>query len=144
MKALTMLEVILVVMIMAIAAGILAPNFIHFISDYDMSIEAKKMRSKIQYGQQMAIAVQAIYQISLDTTNESYSVIYDPAGANQTVESKALEKSVGIDRTDFSNDKLNFDHFGSPSEGGGIYLSDPRGNTATISIETATGKVTIQ
>jgi type II secretory pathway pseudopilin PulG len=139
-----MLEVILVVMIVAIATGILAPNFIHFISDYDLDTEAKKIRSKIRYWQQMSIAIQAIYQISFDTVNESYSVIYDPEGADETIETKVLEKSVGIDRTDFTGDKLNFDHFGSPSEGGGIYLSSPGGNAATISIETATGKVTIQ
>lgn len=144
-QGLTILEVILVVLILAIITAMIAPGLIQSLSNYELSTEAKKLRSKIRYAQQLAIAIQATYQISFDTGDESYTIIYDPDDAAQTIETLELEKNISIDDpTDFTNNKINFDQFGSPSEGGDLTLSDPKGNSTTISIETATGKVTIE
>lgn len=141
-----MLEVILVIMIVAIATAMVAPELIHFISDYDLSVEAKKIRARIRDVQQLAIVTQKVYCISFDTANENYSIIYDPHGSAVTIETLTVEKNIGLDQTTFSQagqNKVDFDLFGSPSEGGSIILSDPGGNSTSISITTATGRVSI-
>lgn len=130
----------MVVIIVAISTGIIVPNLIHFISDYDLTTEAKKMRSKIRYAQQLAITAQETYQISFDTTNEKYA-IYD---SNGTIvgDSIPLENDIGIDGADFT---LSFDYFGAPTGGEkDITLSSPKdSSTVTISIKT-TGRVKIK
>ncbi|MBL7170468.1 MAG: hypothetical protein ISS46_00530 [Candidatus Omnitrophica bacterium] len=141
----TLLELIMVVVIVIIAGIIVGPRLVNFLTAWDLEAEAKKLRARIMDARQLAITKQKTYRLEFDLDSESYDVEYDPGdGSYILVETVSLKNSVDLYSTEFTNNKVDFDYIGAPSQAGNIVLIDTRGDTSTVSIASATGRVKIQ
>lgn len=142
----TLIELMMVCVIIIVSSLIIVPKLINFMSTNDLEIEARKLRAKIRYAQQLAITKQITYRLEFDLSNESYDITYDSGGGSYTlVETIKLKDNIGIEATTFTSpadNTVGFDYFGAPSQAGDVVLKDARNSkTATIGIAAATGKV---
>lgn len=144
-RGFTLLELAMVSVIVIIMGLIVIPRIASFINVRDLETEGKKLRAKIRETQQLAITKQKTYRLKFDLDNESYDIEYDPGTGSYTlVEPVKLESGIDINSTTFTSNTVSFDYFGAPSQAGNIVLRDSKGNTSTIDIASATGRVKIQ
>lgn len=146
-KGFTLVELLMVSVIVIVAGLIVGPKLVNFLGGWDVETEAKKLRAKIREVQQSAIMSQKTYRVEFDLASESYDVWYDPGTGFTFVETVNLKNNVDIYSTTFTSPASNtvdFDYFGAPSQAGDIILIDAKGDSCTVSIASATGRVTIQ
>ena len=155
----TLVEIIMVVVIIAIAAAITIP---FAVSGADMQLRsaANIIASDLEYAKSMAISRGKIYSVVFDTAAESYQIedvngviahpikkgtsyVIDFAGDNRT-------DQVDISSVDFdSTSTVKFDYLGSPSNGSNNPLNSgtvniqASGALMTINVEPVTGYITI-
>lgn len=143
----TLLELIMTSIVVVVAGLIVGPKLVNFLSAWDLETEAKKLRAKIREVQQLAVSKQKTYRLEFDLVSESYDVEYDPGTGFTFVETVSLKNNVDIYSTSFTtpaSNTVDFDYFGAPSQPGDIILVDTKGNSCTVSIASATGRVTIE
>ncbi|MEN8126306.1 MAG: prepilin-type N-terminal cleavage/methylation domain-containing protein [Planctomycetota bacterium] len=166
----TLIEIILVVVILGIAALIAVP-MVSSAADIQVRSAANHIAADIDYVKSMAITHQQSYSIIFDPAGESYEVHVDPQGTDTVIEHPVIPgdfvvslSGIGLDRVnivsaDFDADvtkAITFDYLGSPYHGksndpadalnsGVISLSDIQsGNFGLyVKIEPMTGYVTI-
>ena len=155
----TLVEIIVVVIILAIAAVIAVP-MISSGADMQVRAAANMISADMEYAKSMAITHQKNYSVVFDTANNSYQV-HDPDGiiAHPMKSSSTFEVDFGSDSrlnqvdissADFdSASTITFDYLGSPLSGvtplnsGQVVLQ--AGNfTMTITVEPITGYITMQ
>lgn len=159
-RGFTLIEVILVVVILSIAAMLVIP-FAASGAASQLKGAATIVAADLEYAKSMAISRGQIYWIEFNTTEDSYSikdasdtVITNPLTGKQYIInfssdnrfSKVDITSVNFDAT---GPAVGFDYLGSPKRNGGdlngageIKLSTG-GSTLTVSIEPVTGYITI-
>ena len=141
----TLIELIMVLVVVIVAGLIVGPKLVNFLSAWDLETEARKLSAKIREVQQLAVTRQKTYRLEFDLASESYDVEYNPGTGFTFVETVSLKNDVDLFSTEFTNNTVDFDHFGAPDPSGGdIVLKDTKGNTSTISIASATGRVTVE
>lgn len=152
-KGFTLIEIIIVVVILAIAAMTAIP-MLSSGGSVQVRSAANMIAADLEYAKSMSISRGQNYSVVFDKSAESYSikdqsdaVIPHPVkkGFPYTINFKndgRLSK-VDITNVDFnSTDRVKFDCLGSPDNGGTISLS-AGGPTATITVEPVTGFITI-
>jgi len=151
-RAFTLIDVLMVVIIMGIAAAVVVP---HMLDPGSLTIQgaARRLVSDLLIAQNEAIGRAVRYRVDFDLANNSYR-IYDING-------NALQVAgVGGDYdVDFNNDRrfdgiqitdaqlggdaiISFDELGAPSSGGFIDLTYEN-ITYRITIAPFTGRVTV-
>lgn len=157
----TMIEVIVVVVIISIAAVMAVPMFSGAAS-MQLRSAANIVASDLEYAKSLSIATQQRYEVKFDASAESYRIV-DQAGnvighpvkkgfdyAVDFTADQRLNK-VSIELVDFdTTDSVEFDYLGSPINGSGNPLNsgsiqlEAGGETMTISVAAVTGFVSIQ
>ena len=170
--AFTLVEIICVVVILAIAALIAIPAF-SGASQMQVKSAADKLAADIEYAKSMAVTTQKNYEVIFDTTAEQYQIKYfdtatstwkdvaDPVkktgSFSVTYPQESRLSSVGIKTASFNGSlTLQFDSAGIPYGGGnppataltatGTVILEAKGTTTTftVSVEPVTGYVSIQ
>lgn len=163
MNGFTMIEMIIVVVIIGIAALIAMP-MLSSAADMQVRSAANRIAADLDYAKSMAITHQTTYSVVFDTVNESYE-IQDNTGTvikNPVQPTQDYRVDFGTDRnlnrvniaTAVFNSPLNktvtFDYLGCPYAGslylnaGQVTLRDDTGTfEININIEPMTGYVTI-
>jgi prepilin-type N-terminal cleavage/methylation domain-containing protein len=151
-SAFTLLEVIIVVVILAIAAMTAIP-MMSSAAGVQIRSAGNMIAADLEYAKSMAISRGQNYSVVFDTNAESYT-IKDQSG---TVIPHPVKKGFdyvvdlgneGLDRVDIvdvdfnSTSQVTFDCLGSPDNGGTISLQ-VQGAGATINVETITGYIWI-
>ncbi|MCX5687865.1 MAG: type II secretion system protein [Candidatus Omnitrophica bacterium] len=158
----TLIELVMLIVIIGIVALASMPKAI---TSQAVRLEAacQKIATDLRYTQEMALAQQVRFGISIDPVNEAYfvyrvnvgTVARDPQTRNNfNVSFVTLNEFKGIDivSTSFSN-KIEFDSVGAPYDGNGVILSSQGVITLqaqagtysrTVRIEAKTGKVSVQ
>lgn len=166
--AFTMIEIMVVLVILGIAALIAMP-MMSSAADMQVRGAANRLAADLDYAKNMAITHQRSYTVVFDPANESYLIqnadgtIDNPLrpGADFQVSfpaersiSRVAIVSVTLDPVDASN-AITFDYLGAPYSGtavdatqalntGQVMLRDLSGNfTLTVNVEPMTGYVTI-
>lgn len=157
----TLVEILVVVMILGIAAMIAVPLFSSAAS-VQIDSAANMIAADLEYARGMAISRQQNYAVVFDVINECYqiedhtgSVISHPVkkGFNYIVDFKNDGRLDQVDITDADFDstlKVEFDYLGSPWNGAGTQLNDgdvtlqAGGITVTVNVEPVTGYINIQ
>ncbi len=155
-KGFTLIEMLIVVVILSIAAMAAIPMFS---SGADMQIRsaANMIASDLEYARSMAISRGQNYSVVFNDTTESYSikdqtgtVINHPVkkGFPYTINFKTDSRlsKVNISSTNLTGDTVTFEPIGSPvglTVEGTISLS-AGSITATVNVEPVTGFITIQ
>ena len=159
-KAFTLLELVLVMVIIVIAA-VLAVPMMGSAADIQVRSAANMVASDLEYAKSMAISRQQNHSVVFDTANESYeirnasgTVIAHPLKGGSFVvnlQTDSRISRVDIASADFdSQSTVTFDYLGSPYNGSGTALNSgqitlqAQDFTMTINVEPMTGYVTIQ
>jgi len=160
----TVIEILIVVVIIAIAAMMAIPMMTSAAS-MQIRSAANMIAADLEYAKSMAISRQKIYAVVFDKSTESYSIknqddviISHPVkkGFDYTIDFRndgRLSK-VDIVEVDFDPDSshtITFDYLGSPYSGSGtsnplnsgVIILQAGEATATINVEPVTGYITI-
>lgn len=152
----TLIELMAVLVILGIAAAIVVP-MLGGTGDVDAVAAARRLQSDIRYAQNYAITHQTRVRIVFNSSSRQYVLSEVPPAASPVVLTHPVTKrpyvvgfnaidglaSVGISKTTFVDETLEFDSLGSPSSAGAIDLVSGRANK-TVSVSAVTGKVTIE
>ena len=159
-RGFTMVEILIVVVVMAIAAMIAIP-MVSSADSLQVSSAANTISADIEYAKSMAIKTGRTFSVVFDSSTESYriedqddNVIEHPVkkGFDYIVDFRAESRldKVNIVSADFdSTSEVKFDYLGSPYNGGDVTLNSglvtlsAGSSTATVSVEPVTGFIVI-
>jgi len=148
----TLVEVIIVVVILAIAAMMAVP-MMSSADTFQVRSAASMLASDLEYAKNCAISMGETFSVVFDKAANSYwledangSRIEHPVkkGFDYVVDfhSDGRLDKVTIDEVNLSDSIVEFDCLGSPDEGGTITLN-AGGETIVVSIEPVTGYISI-
>lgn len=149
-KGFTLVEILIVVIILAIAAAIAIPRM-GSAGAMQMRAAADMIAADLEYAKSMATSRQANYTVIFNTSAESYQiedaggVISHPVkvGSQFIINFSADSRLDEVDITNVnfnSTSQVKFDRLGSPDNGGTITLQ-AGGVSATITVEAVTGYI---
>jgi prepilin-type N-terminal cleavage/methylation domain-containing protein len=142
-KGVTLIELIVVMVIIAIGAVLFTPNIGGWMQNYRLRSAARDIASTMRTAQMKAISTNFKYQVSFPSS-VSYALkyqdtngVWQPEGGTQTLPSGISMTVINIAG---HNAVFNTDSTSSP---GGITLQGTKG-TKSITLNAATGRVTIK
>jgi general secretion pathway protein H len=155
----TLIEMLLVVVILSIAAMIAVP-FATSGASTQLKSAATIIASDLEYAKSMAISHGNYYSVEFDPVNESYeiqdvngTVINHPVkkGSSYTINfaNDSRLNQVDIQSTNFSGNTVAFDYLGSSYSGSSPLLAEGEivisagGATLTVKVEPVTGYITV-
>lgn len=163
-RAFTLIEIMVVVAIIAIAAFLAVPMF-SSAADVQLRSAANMIAADIEYAKSLAITRQRLHSVVFNTVNHSYYVcvtgetvpVPHPLNSGGTLEvafpNDSRLKKVTISATALTDNTVTFDYLGSPFDGSGttsplvsgvdVITLAAEGMTMTITIEPVTGYVTV-
>jgi prepilin-type N-terminal cleavage/methylation domain-containing protein len=151
-QAFTLVEVLVVVVILGIAAAMLVPRLTGM-GDLQAMSAARALVANMQYAQNEAIVTQAPTTVAFDAGAGSY-VLLDTAGVPlrhpvnkgdfrvRFSATRGLEKVEVISAEFGGGNSVTFDSLGSPDRGGQVVVGAD-GHTYTISVAPVTGKIDV-
>ena len=138
-KGITLIELVVVFVIIAIGAALTAPNIGGWLPYYRLRSATRDLVSTMRVAQMKAISNNLQYRISFDAGNNNYILQYQTTagwvndGATQTV-------PAGVQfNTSFGN-TANF-FADSSSTNGNVVLNNTKGITKRIQLSGATGRI---
>ena len=151
-RGFTIIEILIVVVILAIAALTAIPMLSSAGSVQVRSV-ANMIAADLEYAKSLAITKGQNYRVVFDTSSESYRIA-DQTGTTIShpvkkgfdyvidLDSEGLER-VDITGADFAGaQQVEFDYLGSPDNGGTVTLAGDS-TTMTINVEPVTGFITV-
>lgn len=152
----SLIEVVMVIVIAGILAGLAIPRFDSFFA-IKLDGAVKKMVSDIRYVQQLAVARHENYAITFNTGNNSYRGyrVLDNSPVNDPFTQQYLDPWINFN-TDLQYPGITifnanfggvptvvFDWQGAPSSAGSVELRC-KGNSRVISITANTARISVQ
>ena len=143
-KGVTLIELIIVFVIIAIGAVLMIPNLGPWIANYRLRSATRDITSTLRVAQMKAVSTNLNYQVLFDVGAGSYILQrntgggYFPDGATQP---QIVPTGISI-ATNFGT-ALTFSP-NSSSNGGTVTLQNTKGNQRTITVLPSTGKITSQ
>ena len=158
----TLIEILIVVVIIAIAAMTAIPMMTSAAS-VQIRSAANIVAADLEYAKSMAIARGQKFSVVFDKTTESYQIFKDQDGILVPIEHPVKKGSnyiigfrdKGLDKVDIADVDFNgtstvkFDYLGSPYDAGtsplnrGVIKLQAGGKTVTITVEPVTGFISI-
>jgi len=140
-KGITLVELVIVMVIIAIGAVLMVPNIGAWLPNYRLRSATRDIVSTLRTAQMKAISTQTDYRVSFNPASGSYLLrrnsggIWFDEGAIQTLPSR-----IQISAITFPGNNAQFDSRFS-SSGGSITLENSKGDQRQITVSSATGKV---
>lgn len=147
-KGVTLIELIVVFVIIAIAAGLIAPNIGGWLPRYRLKSATRDIVSTLRTAQMKAVSNRLQYQVNFNVAANSYVLQCNSGswvndGSIQTAPSGIIVNIVGL-----PNGTAIFNTDSTCANGGNITLSYQKGGVTQaqkgILLNPATGRVTIQ
>jgi prepilin-type N-terminal cleavage/methylation domain-containing protein len=138
-RGVTLIELIIVLIIIAIGATLTAPNIGGWLPNYRLRSATRDMVSTMRVAQMKAISNNLRYQISF-TANNSYVLQYQNTGGGWIDDGARQTMPTGVQfNTTFGNIANFFPD--STSSNGNVVLNNTKGKTKTIQLLGATGRI---
>ena len=120
--------------IIALLTTISLPYLRKYQPNLKLNSTARDLTADLRYTQQLTITEQIVYQVYLDTGNNSYQIIKTGA-ATTTIRDVDLPSQVSfLQVTDLTNNTVSFNSYGGVSESGQIVLTNINDRLAVINI----------
>ena len=153
-KGFTLIEIIIVIFIIVILAGIFAPRLFRQADSFKVEAAAEQIANHIRLAQSRAIAEHEDHRVYFDTTNDAYSVynvgtgitIKNPLKPDKDLiidfDTDGQLKGIDISSLSPAEYSATFNALGKPTAGGSITITKGS-STLHIDIVTETGAVSI-
>jgi len=140
-KGVTLLELIIVMMIIAIGAVLLAPGIGTWIPIYRLKGATRDVVSTLRTAQMKAVSINTDYQVRFQDAT-SYILEYQTT-AGWVAEGAQQTLPTGIQFTSFPPGSRFLFNPNSTASTGSLTLTNPKGSTRTISLTTSTGRIRV-
>ena len=142
-KGITLEELLIVMVIVAIGAVLMVPNIGAWLPNYRLRSATRDIVSTLRIAQTKAVSTKMNYQVSFDPGKGSY-ILRHNSGWTRFDEGnpETLPSGILISAITFPDNKAQFDPR-SVSSGGSIILQNPKKTERRITLSTATGRVNV-
>ena len=147
-RAFSLIELLLVLAIMAIAAAIAAPRYAEAVMRYRVDMAARRIIADLEATRIEARVTSKSYTVEFDADNNTYRIFDgtdpDAAAEVRTIDLTKPPYETALQSASFNADSVVvFDGFGQPDSGGSLMLC-VGDECRKIAVDAATGKGTIQ
>ena len=142
-KGVTLLELIIVMVIIAIAAGFIVPGIGAWLPNYRLRSSARDIVSTMRTAQMKAVSTNLIYRVSF-TLPAGYVLQYIDTGGNLQTEgvTQTLPPGVSISAITIAGNNAVFNP-NSTSSSGSLTLQNSKGSQRRLTLTPSTGRATI-
>ena len=139
-KGVTLIELVVVFVIIAIGAALTTPNIGGWMTNYRLRSATRDVVSTMRVAQMKAISNNLTYQISFDIANRSYILQYQNTAGVWINDGAVQTLPTGVQfNTTFGNSASFFPN--ATSTTGNVILNNTKGATKTIQLLGTTGRV---
>jgi len=144
-KGVTLIELIVVMVIIAIGAALTTPNIGGWLTIYRLKSATRDVVSIMRVAQIKAVSNNIWYRVTLDTANNKYFLEYSQdLGTTWTKEGDDQTLPTGVQfNTTFAGNATTFKP-NSTATDGSITLNNNKGSTKTIRLLGLTGRIKIE
>lgn len=145
-KGVTLIELVIVFVIIAIGAALLVPNIGAWLPNYRLRTATRDIASMMRVAQMKAVSNNLQYRVNLNTADvgvNRYILQYNTGGiwVNEG-NMQNLPSGIIISNNGLPGDRAEFNP-NSTSSSGSVTLQNPKGNQKTITLTNSTGRVRI-
>jgi prepilin-type N-terminal cleavage/methylation domain-containing protein len=143
-KGITLIELIIVMIIIAIGGALMVPGIGSWLPNYRLKSATRDIVSMMRVAQMKAVSTNTEYRVSFNPGAGTYILqrnsggVFFDEGASQ-----ALPTGILISAISFPGNNAEFNP-NSTSSTGSLTLVNTKGSTRTISLTTATGRVSVE
>ena len=142
-KGVTLIELIVVLVIIAIGATLMIPNLGPWIANYRLRGATRDITSTLRVAQMKAVSTNLNYQVLFDVGAGTYSLWRNSGGLVPDGATQTLPTGISMKNPPPTNNPITFSP-NSSSSGGTVFLKDTKGNQRTITVLPSTGRITNQ
>lgn len=145
-KGVTLIELVIVFVIIAIGAALLVPNIGAWLPHYRLRTATRDIASMMRVAQMKAVSNNLQYRVNLNAADvgvNRYILQYNTGGiwVNEG-NMQNLPSGIIISNNGLPGDRAEFNP-NSTSSSGSVTLQNPKGNQKTITLTNSTGRVRI-
>jgi type IV fimbrial biogenesis protein FimT len=151
----TLMELMVAIAIIAIAASIAIPNIIGWLPTHRLASASRAILSVLQQARLRAVKENTFVTVQFDTGNEKYNVFWDNGegvggnpgdglqnGTEQIFKSDAMPAGINLNNTTFADDSVCFSSRGLPDPDGTVTILNSQNINRQIEVS-QTGNSTI-
>ena len=147
-KGITLLELVVVMIIIAIGAVLLVPNIGGWLPHYRLKSSTRDIASTMRIAQMKAVSNNFQYRVNLNSADvgaNSYILQYNTGGIIWVDDGamQRLPSGIIISNNTFPNDRAEFNP-NSTSSSGSVTLQNSKGAQKRITLTSATGRIKIE
>jgi general secretion pathway protein H len=142
-KGITLMELLVVFVIIAIGAALMAPNISGWLPNYQLRSATRDVASVMRVAQIKAVSMNTPFRISFDTLNDNYLVEYWTSGSwVADGGTQTLPSGVKFNTT-FAGNITTFSP-NSTATDGNVTLNNTKGSTKTVRLLGLTGRIRVE
>jgi prepilin-type N-terminal cleavage/methylation domain-containing protein len=142
-KGVTLIELIVVMVIIAIGALLMAPNIGPMLTNYRLRSATREIVSTMRTAQMKAVSVNLEYRVSFDPNAKTYVLQRNTGGWQSEGATQSLPTGIEISAITFPGNNAQF-NTNSTSSAGSITLRNTRSTEKKITLTTSTGRIKIE
>lgn len=143
-KGLTLIELIIVMVIIAIGALLTAPNINSWLTNYRIRSATRDVVSIMRVAQLRAVSNHTLYQVIFDTDHDNYILQYQDTGGAWVREGEIQTLPTGVNfNTTFAGNTITFSP-NSATADGRVTLNNRKGSIKTVRVSGLTGRIKIE
>lgn len=142
-KGVTLIELIVVMVIIAIGAVLMAPGIGAWLPNYRLRSATRDIVSTMRTAQMKAVSTNMEYRVFFDSGVKTYTLQRNSGGWQADGAAQALPSGIGFSAINFGGNNAQFNS-NSTASGGSIILINNKGTSKTITLTTSTGRIKIE
>lgn len=142
-KGVTLLELIIVMVIIAIGATLIAPNIGAWIPNYRLRSAARDIVSAMRTAQMKAVSMNTDFRVRFPDAT-SYIIEYKTTSGGWVPEGAQQTLPTGIQITSFPPESRFLFNPNSTASTGSVTLKNTKNSTRIISLATSTGRIRVE